>query len=264
MMLRILTLLFLLSSSVVCLSQAKLIKTLSFDTVRFAGINPAGELFVVSGKAISKYDKDGKLLNNAALPSAQRITSFDSWHLTQAVLYYREQQKIEVYNPQLDLRKNFTIDSSFAIEPYWVAASTDEKHYWIFDKADGSLKKVNPTTEEVTVDVVVPINLIDKNLVIGIREYQRFLFLQTPANLLVFNGMGKHIRSIEMKDILNFDFYGEEIQILKSDKLQFMNLFAAEEREIKLARVFRKVLLTDDRFFGVLPTSVEIMEFQQN
>jgi hypothetical protein len=261
---KIVLLIGFLASSLFSFSQRKFIKELSFDTIRFAGINPAGELFVISKKSINKYDKDGSLMNTTPFTSSEALTSFDSWHLTQVVLYYRNKQKIEIYNPQLDLRKVLPIDSSFAVEPFWIAASTDEKHYWIFDMADESLKKINPITEEVVVDVVVSITNSTKIAVLGMREYQRFLFLQTSSNLMVFNGMGKHIRTIDLKDATSFDFFGEEILILKKDTIQFISLFSAEQREIIVKNSYTKVMLTDDRLFGVNPNSIEILAFQSN
>jgi hypothetical protein len=245
-------------------AQVSEIKTLAFDTILFSGINPAGELYVMSEKEILKFDKDGAINQSLTLPHAHTITSFDSWHLTQVVLYYRAEQKIEIYNPQLEPRISFTIDSSFAIEPYLVTSSTDEKSSWIFDAADISLKKVNPVTNQVFVDVIVSDLISSAHDVVSMREYQRFLFLQTNNSLLVFNAMGKKIRTIETPTGARFDFFGEEIVLLHKNTIQFINLFSSDQRQILLSKSFKKVLLTDDRFFGVTENTIEIFEFQPN
>ncbi len=245
-------------------AQDSKIKTLVFDSILFSGINPSGELYVVSKNTITRFDKDGTILQTQPYKSSSFITSFDSWHLTQIVTYYRANQHIEVYSPQLDLRNSFSIDSSFAIEPFLIAASTDEKHLWVFDAADVSLKKVNPKTGEVVVDVVLKNMDTSTRKILLLREYQHFLFFQLDTRLLVFNGMGKQIKTIEMPDKASFDFFGEEILLLHEGKIQFIDLFSSEERNMPLPKSFKKVLLTDDRFFGVSNRTIEIFEFRPN
>jgi hypothetical protein len=263
-MTRVFPFILIFVSVINCFAQGSKINTLTFDSILFSGINPAGELYVVSKKEITKFDKDGAIKQALSVSDSRTITCFDSWHLTQTVVYYRSEQKIDVYNPQLELQKSFTIDSSFAIEPYLVTTSTDEKSTWIFDAADISLKKVNRATNQVYLDVIVSDLISDAHSVLSIREYQRFLFLQTNNSLLIFNAMGKKIRTIETPTASRFDFLGEEILLLHKDKVQFINLFSSDERQMVLSKPFQKVMLTDDRFFGVNENTLEIFEFQPN
>lgn len=249
---------FLLLSSV-SLAQEKKLTTLAFDALYHAGINPAGELYTVAEKKISRFDKDGNVLKEVSYPPASAITQFDTWHLTQVVLYFREAQRIEIYNPDLEIRSTFVIDSAFAIEPLWIAASFDQKHFWIFDKADGSIKKVNYKTGEVVVDEVIT-SLVSGNEVLSMREYQRFLFIETKAGLIIFNNIGKHIRTLPTAS-QSFDFLGEEITLIQKNSITLSSLFAKEERSKTLPGIFQHVWLTDDRLFGRSGSSIEIYSF---
>jgi hypothetical protein len=249
----------LLFLSTFSLAQEKKINTLNVDVLYHAGINPAGELYTVSEKKISRFDKDGNMMKEIPLPSASLITQFDAWHLTQVVLYFREAQHIEIYNPDLEIRNTFVIDSVFAIEPQWIAASFDQKHFWIFDKADQSIKKVNYKTGEVVVDEVI--TALGNNEVRSMREYQRFLFVQTKTGLLIFNNIGKHIRTIPANAAQSFDFFGEEIALLQQNSVTLSSLFTKEERSKTLPDNFQHVWLSDDRLFGRKGNSIEIYSF---
>ncbi|WP_127122356.1 hypothetical protein [Chryseotalea sanaruensis] len=257
---RILPLLFFLFCFNELLAQNKPIVSLQFNKLYHVGINPAGELFALSKEKINRFDKDGKVTHEIKFTKANEVTQFDAWHLTQLVLYYRATQTVEIYNPILDLRNSFVIDSVFAIEPEWIAASFDQQHFWIFDKADKSIKKVNYKTQEVIIDEAV-LAFDNQELVIGMREYQRFLFIRTTGALHVFSAMGRHIKEINIMPEQSFDFFGEELVILKGDKLNMSSLFTEDNREVSAFSVFTKVFLTDERLFGIKKDSVEIFLF---
>jgi hypothetical protein len=258
---RILTTLFMLM--LVCetgISQPKSLAKIQFDKLYFAGINPAGELFTLSNNKINRFDKDGKVTHELNFTRANEVTQFDSWHLTQLVLYYRTTQTVELYNPVLDLRSSFIIDSAFAIEPEWIAASFDQQHFWIFDKADQSIKKVNYKTQEVLIDERIQHFEKHENIM-GMREYQRFLFIRTQTALHVFNAMGLHIKKIDMKPEQSFDFFGEELVILNGGELQLSSLFAKDARSVPVFGIFDQVFVTDERLFGIGQNRVEIFPF---
>lgn len=240
--------------------QTKRTKILSFDTVYHAGINPAGELFVVSGNAVTRFDKDGNVLNKLVLAETNQLTSFDSWHLTQIVLYFRQQQRVEIYNHQLDFRHSFTIDSVFAIEPWLIAASYDQKYFWIYDKADNSLRKINPQTGEISVDAICQ-PIASSTLVFNLREYQRFLFLQTDSYFEIFNAIGKPIQHINSTS-QPITFYGEEIVVIRDGTLEYIDLFTKERRTQLISQAYHYVLLTDERMFGISHRSVDILEIK--
>jgi hypothetical protein len=258
---RILTTLFILM--LVCetgFSQPKSLSQIQFGKLHFAGINPAGELFTLSNDKINRFDKDGKATHELKFTRANEVTQFDAWHLTQLVLYYRSTQTVEMYNPVLDLRNSFVIDSAFAIEPEWIAASFDQQYFWIFDKADQSIKKVNYKTQEVLIDE--RIQLFERQEIVkGMREYQRFLFIRTNTALHVFNAMGRHIKKIDIKPTQSFDFFGEELAILDGNQLLLSSLFAKDSRSVSAFDVFDQVFVTDERLFGIRQNRVEIFPF---
>lgn len=248
----------------VSVSAQKLINTLNVEELLHSGVNPAGEIYVATRSTLSRFDKDGSLLKTVSIPADLPITQFDSWHLTQLVLYYKSIQQIDIYNPALELRTSFTIDSAFAIEPSAIAASFDQKHFWIFDQADGSIKKVNYKNGEVVIDEQINSFSIKSEPIRVMREYQRFLFIQTSKQLYVFNAMGRSIKTIACTPSQVFDFFGEEIFLLDHTILHFTSLFSSETRTKENSKAYDKIYLTDERLFGVIGNSIEIFQFNPN
>jgi hypothetical protein len=95
------------------------------------------------------------------------------------------------------------------------------------------------------------------------REYQNFVFLLNPhKGIFVFNSLGKHIKTIEVRGLRNFHFLGEELYYSKNGTLRFFNLFNAQTREVPLGELKGEVIITDQRMFVVRNTAIDIYEYK--
>jgi hypothetical protein len=160
-------------------------------------------------------------------------------------------------NPSLEATKSQTIDPSFAVDP-WLVCSSGDHNLWILDAADVSLKKANVHAGSLEVDNKIPDTLIQKAADITfMREYQNFLFLlHQTKGILIFNTMGRWIKTIECPQLQYFNFLGEELYYPEGNRLKFLNLFTAETRETSLNQPGDLVLLTDERMYTIEDTSV--------
>jgi hypothetical protein len=210
---------------------------------------------------IQKFDKDGKLIivyRHKTVP-----TIFDPRDGAKHFAYYRENQEYDYLNPSFDITSSFRIDSAFAIEP-WLIAPSGEYKLWVLDAADHSLKKVNPRDAAVEVEVIIDASIIeDATAFTALREYQGFVFLLNPLKgIFIFNGLGKHIKTIAAPGITSFYFLGEELYYLKPGYIEFVNLFSAEEREMNIDSRPAFVLLTDERMIRIRQKTIDIYEFK--
>ena len=95
------------------------------------------------------------------------------------------------------------------------------------------------------------------------REYQGFVFLLNPARgIFIFNSLGKHIRTVEVQGIRNFNFLGEDLYYLNGDKLEFFNLFTTDKRQLPVNAGTTDVLLTDERMILITPLRIDIFAFR--
>src|SRR5688500_3317941 len=202
------------------------IKSLTLnDTILYVAIDRPGDFYAITRSGqIQRFNKDGKL--TLLYKNEKRPTLFDPRDGSRLFAYYRDDQHYEFLNPSFQATASFQNDSAFAIQP-WLICPSGEYKLWVLDKADQSLKKINVRASEVEVEVVVDSSLIENAAAFTtMREYQGFVFLLHPGKgILIFNGLGKHIRTVEISGITSFNFLGEELYFLLGDTLQFFNLF---------------------------------------
>src|SRR5690606_15035640 len=110
-------------------------------------------------------------------------TVFDPRDGARIFAYHRETQRYKFFTPSFETLSAFEVDPSFAIQP-WLICTSGENKLWILDAADNTLKKVNARSSEVEVEVVVDSTSIGKvTQFTTMREYQAFVFLLNPEGL---------------------------------------------------------------------------------
>ena len=238
------------------------IKSLTLsDTILYSAVDRPGDFYAITrGGQIQRFDKDGRL--SVLYKTAQAPTIFDPRDGARMFAYFRHDQHYEFLSPSFSVTGSYKIDPSFAIQPWLMCTSGDHK-LWLLDKADHSLKKINVRESEVELEVVVDSLIQDTEAFKTMREYQGFVFLLDPAKgILIFNGLGKHIRTIEVPGVQNFNFLGEELYYLKGNTLRFFNLFTAEERHMQIPGNTTDALLTDERMILITPLQIDIFAFR--
>jgi hypothetical protein len=253
---------YLIIIAVPCVAQQK-IKTLEVnDTIVQAYVDRPGDLYLMTKDGqIQKYDQDGELV---ILYKAEILpTLFDPRDGARLFAYYRGSQHYEYRSPSFEVTTSFRIDSSFVIQPWLICPSGDQK-LWVLDAADHSLKKIYPQHSVVEIEVVIDSTLIrDATIFQTMREYQGFVFLHEPKKgIHIFNGMGKHIKTIDAPWIHSFNFLGEELYFVAQGKLKFFDLFSAEFREVTPEQRRGNILLTDSRLFHIQTRKVDIYTYK--
>ena len=232
------------------------------DTILTAQVDRPGELYVVTRYGqFQKFDEDGKLL--VLFKSENAPTLFDPRDGSRLFAYYRPIQEFDYLSPAFQIVSSFRIDSAFAIQPWLMCTSGDSK-LWVLDAADHSLKKLNPKEQHVEIEVVIDSTLIkDATEFTGMREYQNFVFILHPRKgIMIFNSLGQHVRTIEVKHLHAFHFIGEELYYVRGSTIKFFDLLTAETRELSLEGIKGDLILTDRRLFAVHNRSIDIYEFK--
>jgi hypothetical protein len=239
------------------------IKSLTLnDTIISAAIDRPGDFYAVTNTGqIQRFDKDGKL--TLLFKGDEAPTIFDPRDGSRLFAYYRDDQHYEFLNPSFESMASYKIDPSFAIQP-WLICPSGEYKLWILDKADHGLKKINVKASEVEVEVVVDSTLIrDAASFKTMREYQGFVFLLHPVQgILIFNGLGRHLRTIDVAGVETFNFLGEELYFLRGTRIEFFNLFTAETRTMEIQPGYSTVLLTDERMILFTSKGIDIFLFR--
>jgi hypothetical protein len=243
-------------------AQEKIKSITLSDSILYTAIDRPGDFYAVTKSGqIQRFDRDGKL--TLLYRGEEPPTLFDPRDGARLFAYYRHNQHYRFFNPSFKTIASYRIDSAFAIQP-WLICPSGEYKLWVLDQGDRRLKKIDVQASEVVVEVVVDTTVVEevKDFTF-MHEYQNFVFLLNPAKgILIFNTLGKHIKTIQVEGIKRFHFLGEELYFLKDGKLQFFNLFTAKMREVKTENGFMDALLTDERIALFKPLSIQIFPFR--
>lgn len=236
------------------------------DTIRFAAVDRPGDLYIQTRAGqIQKFDTDGKPLN---LYRQKEIpTLFDPRDGARLFVYFRGLRQYWYMNPSFEVTSSHVLDSAFAIDP-WLVCPSGDHNLWILDAADWSLQKIEPkkgiTLADETFETATGKDPADFTFM---REYQGFLFLLDQSEgILIFNSLGKRIRTIAIKDLAAFNFLGEELYYQDGPVLRFFDLFSAETREVAVPSHPHSptpspasfTLLTDEKLYRIGPLRIDI------
>ena len=255
----------LLLLSLICTGQQKKIKTVTTtQTIVFAAVDRPGDFYIVlEDGTIEKYSKDGEKL--AQRTNSSKPTIFDPRDGARLFAYFQKDHRYQYLNPELELVHELILDSAFAISPLLICPAGD-RELWILDTADYSLKRTvlmgTSLKQESEIKTIIPEH---KPSYTYMREYQNFLFLlDHNYGLLIFNMMGKHIKSIALPGLPYFNFLGEELYYPDHGKIKFLDLISGEIRDQQFQVSGEYILLTDERLFSIHQNTFEVFEYHHN
>jgi hypothetical protein len=226
-------------------TNLKKIKEWKASQVDLITVDRLGNFFLVTHKGkIKKYDATGKLV---ASVSKTTPTLIEPWYHPSIFVYSRKSQTYSMYGRNFEDRKDYTIEPALAIEPTLVCPTHDNK-LWILDKADWSLKKVNPLTNEVIQEFTLDTSLVKATTdFIYLREYLNLIFLvDKNSGILILNHLGKVIEPIAIQNPGQVYFYGDELYYLENNTLKFFNLLTEQRHEVKLPDETSQSVMTDE------------------
>jgi len=260
----VLTMVFIGAGGFVAMPQSpsKKLKEFSIQEVDNVSIDRLGNFYLVVKKSIvKKYDTDGNFMAEFSNADAYPITLLEPWNPLRIFVYCREQQKIVLLDHHLELLQTVSIEPSLAVEPYLVSPSVN--NFWILDKADYSLKKIDFKTSRVLEEVSVKLVAEAEHDFTFLREYQNQLFLiDRKAGIDILSNLGKAIHTFPVRNARYLGFLGQEIYYLENGTIHFYDLYSEDRHELAVDPSAQFVLLTDERMVLIKKSSVEVWEYK--
>jgi hypothetical protein len=243
-------------------SSTKKLKEFSTEPVSKVSIDRLGNFYLVLEKGIiKKYDTDGNFMNEFANPGGNSITLVEPWNPLRVFVYYREQQKIVLLDHHLEVLQSVSIDPSLAVEPYLVSPSVN--NFWILDKADYSLKKIEFKTSRVLEEVSAKLVAGAEHDFTFLREYQNQLFLiDQKSGIDILSNLGKAIHTFPLRNARYLGFLGQEFYYLENGTVHFYDLYTEDRHDLAVDPSAQFVLLTDERMVLIKKGTVEVWEYK--
>ena len=228
-------------------------------------IDRLGDFYLqFENQSIKKYNTEGKY-QSTFQAHGDSITSLHPWNPLNVFVYDRHSQTLLFLDRTLNVINKKPIDPSLAIEPYLTCAGNNNSTYWMYDKADHTIKRINLANESISAefDLKKVYGSQIPNLVY-MREYQNLLFLlDRNTGIKMISITGKLVGTISSRHIYNFSFMGEELYYTENGKLKFYDLYTKQQHEIEVGKETKCALATDERVILISTQGkVSVWEFK--
>lgn len=196
--------------------------------------DPLGNCYLTVGNQVLKFDPKGKPLSNFAQVDRGELRGVDALNPLKVLLFYPDFAQIILLNTQLSVQSTINL-RNLDIQQPWLACSSLNDGYWVFDLQDAQLKKIG-------LDLQLQFQsgnlnqLLRKRLVpMALLESQESVFLADPeAGILVFDRFGNYDKTLPVPGVRKFQVIGEEVLYLRNDSVFAVNRKTLEEHLVVL------------------------------
>ena len=239
------------------------LQTISVKGIKNVTIDRLGNIYTqLENQTINKYDTDGNWMASFSNLERIEISQIEPWNPLSVFIFSSPIREIELLDRSLIRLERISVDQSLAIEPS-LACPSSNNTYWLFDRADFTLKKIDLKSSGV--DLQIELNKVARSILpnyIALREYQNMIFLiDLATGIEIYSIVGKRIHKIEAPGISYFGFLGQELYYLEAGNLKFYDLYTEELHQFSVGKV-KQALATDERLILVNADSIEIFEYK--
>lgn len=241
----------------------KKLQTISLQGIKNVTIDRLGNIYAqLENQTISKYDTEGNWMASFSNLERIEISNVEPWNPLSVFVYSSAAQEIELLDPSLVRQQRIAVDQSLAIEPAMACPGINNT-YWLLDKSDLSLKKIDLKNSGVIVQI--DLNKITHPVqpnYVALREYQNMIFLvDQTTGVEIYSIVGKRIHKIEAARLSYIGFLGQELYYLQDGNLRFYDLYTEETHQLPVGNS-KQALATDERLILVNADSIEIFEYK--
>lgn len=212
--------------------------TMSGTVVRYS-TDRAGNLVVADGNGtLTKIDSSAKVLYTNSPERPATPTSIEAWPTLRITVFYREFQEYRIFDRLMTNSDVQKVPSNIEYARALTPAADD--HLWVVDDGDFALKKVNPTTGQVSILQPLPLVLTEAAAdVTFLKEYQNQLLLLTKSGtLVVFDNMGNIRKKIVVPAGLErVDTWGSNIYWATSTGIAGQDLYTSKAWELPIPNI---------------------------
>ena len=202
--------------------------------------NQMGNLFLGDAQGMVRaYNPTGQVTHTFSPPRVAEVASLDAGQNLRMLCFYRDLQEYLLLDRFLTPLPGY--EKPVKISPTEVgfarlAALAQDGQLWLFDDTDFSLKKYNPATRRLSLNVPLELVLSGQDpLFVTLREYQNLLFLHDRrGGVLVFDNAGNFRSKIAAEAAESIGFYGDELYFIQRGVLHFLHLYSGAVRELRL------------------------------
>ncbi len=200
------------------------------NTGNFITVDDLGNLFLVNGERLIKFDVNGRLLYSYSNLYNGNISFVDVRDPFKIMLYYKDFAQIIFLDNFLSKSTDPVILESLGLELATLACSSYNNGFWVYLPQSFELVRVGQdmVISHKTGDISrTTNNEIDPNYLL---EKDNMLYLNDPdIGILIFDKYGAYYKTIPMKNLEYFQVEGNNIISNSDINIRIYNLKSSEE-----------------------------------
>jgi hypothetical protein len=215
-------------------NEYKLINSIYFPNADYLTTDKLGHAYVIVENQLLQFDKSGDPVANYSERNLGALTFVDAGNPMKILLFYPDFARVIVLDskltPQADIKfRQIGINQPLAV------CNSGENGYWVYDREDDQLKKIDPSLKVIQQSgnltqllgyQVQPGQMIEEN---------GFVYLNNPeSGLLVFDRLATFYKTIPFPGIKNFQVMDKDILFTTKNKFARYNNKSFAETEILL------------------------------
>jgi len=236
-------------------------KIIQIDGITDATIDIEGNIYVSTKRGtIIKFDSLFTELFTFASDDIIPLTSIDvSFHF-RIFGFYQVNQSYFILDRHFKALFHGNFDT-VTIGNGTAATYATDNSLWIFDDADLSLKKLNPTLNQIEVNIKLPLLIqAEEYLVNQLEAYQNRIFVNNYLHgIYVFDQFGNYLKKLPVSTNSKFTIYRESLIFIADAFLKSINIYSneiVELGEIPDVKGLLKIILYDDNIYLIYPESI--------
>jgi hypothetical protein len=210
--------------------------------------------------SIIKLDSSFRELASYTAEKIIPISSIDVSNRFRIFGFYKNNQSFILLDQNLRILNDHAIDSRMVGNGVAACYASDQT-IWIFDDLDFSLKKLNPSLNQIVINVRLSLLVGAKQYqIIQMEEYQNRIYVNNSTDgIYVFNKFGNFLKKIDISTPQLFKIYKAKLYFVDQSAIKAIDLYTNEMEmisEIKKTENILAILVYDHQIFAVYPDSV--------
>jgi hypothetical protein len=185
---------------------------------RFFTTDYFGNVYLITGKGLFKYDPSGKLVHQYNPKIYGNPTTVDVTNPFKPLVYFKDFGVLHYLDSKLSLRSEIKLGELDIWQPGPVSAS-EKEGIWVFDSKDLKLKKIEKdlriSFESVNLNQITQVKLNP----IQIIESGNLIFMNNVSGILVFDNFGSYLSSLHFQAATHISATENELYLTIDSKL---------------------------------------------
>jgi hypothetical protein len=191
-----------------------------------------GNMYLLLGDVIKKYDQSGKLLVTQSFKGMGKITSLDVSNSLRPFLFYRDLNRMVMLDNTLSIQGQASQLEKLGFQFVTLACQSPMSNtIWLYDQLEFRLLRVDRNFQIINNSGNIT-QITGKDLdPLAIQEFGNMVYMNDPNHgILVFDMFGTYIKTIPLKGLGEFQvtenglFYTQDGELQKYDFLSMQSV----------------------------------------